>query len=227
MSENTQSETKSRLANRFRGFLPVVVDVETGGFNPKSDALLEMAAVTVRMDEAGWLHRAETYSAHIEPFPGANMDDRSLDFIGLDPYHPFRLALPEREALERIMQPINQQVKQEGCSRAILVGHNPTFDLSFVKAAVDRTRYKKNPFHSFSTFDTVTLGGLVYGQTVLAKIALAAGMEWNGSAAHSAVYDAEQTADLFCLIVNRWKALAEPLPSGQQLPNDGSTASAE
>ena len=199
-------ETHPVIANRFRGFLPVVVDVETAGFNPQTDALLEIAAVTLRMDENGGIHRAETHACHVEPFPGANLEQRALDFTGIDPYHPFRLALPERKALEKVFEPIREDVRRHNCSRAILVGHNPFFDLGFIKAAVDRTRVK-NPFHDFSTFDTVTLGGLAFGQTVLAKAARAAGLDWDGEAAHSAVYDAERTADLFCLIVNRWHEL--------------------
>jgi ribonuclease T len=194
------------IANRFRGFLPVVVDVETAGFNSQTDALLEIAAVTLHMDENGGLHRDQTHACHVEPFPGANLEQRALDFTGIDPYHPFRLALPERKALEKVFEPIRQEVQRHGCSRAILVGHNPFFDLGFIKAAVERTRVK-NPFHAFSTFDTATLGGLAFGQTVLARAARAAGLDWDGEAAHSAVYDAERTADLFCIIVNRWREL--------------------
>lgn len=196
---------KHRIATRFRGFLPVVVDVETAGFNPQTDALLEIAAVTVGMDTSGRLFRYETFSCHIEPFPGANLEQRALEFTGIDPYHPFRLAKKEKEALDYIFTPIREEVKKTGCTRAILVGHNPFFDLGFIKAAVERTNYKKNPFHSFSTFDTATLGGLVYGQTVLARAVQASGIEWDGNQAHSAIYDAERTADLFCNIVNLWQ----------------------
>jgi len=196
-----------QIANRFRGFLPVVVDVETAGFNAATDALLEIAAVTVRMDLDGKLHRDQSFACHVEPFPGANLDQRALEFTGIDPFNPFRMAKPEKEALDRIFTPIQEEVKRHGCTRAILVGHNPFFDLGFIKAAVERTGHKKNPFHTFSTFDTATLGGLAYGQTVLARAAKAAGIEWDGSQAHSALYDAERTADLFCAIVNHWKAL--------------------
>ncbi len=200
-------EEKPRIANRFRGFLPVVVDVETAGFNADTDALLEIAAVTIGMDPSGELHPRQTFAAHVEPFPGANLEQRALEFTGIDPYHPFRLALPEREALEQVLLPVREEVKGQGCSRAILVGHNAFFDLGFLKAAVDRTRFKKNPFHNFSTFDTATLGGLAYGQTVLARAAQAAGINWDNEQAHSAVYDAERTAELFCAIVNRWREL--------------------
>jgi len=193
-----------QIANRFRGFLPVVVDVETAGFNPESDALLEIAAVTVRMDDEGRLYRHVTHACHVEPFPNANLDPRALEFTGIDPYNPFRLAKAEPRALEHIFAPIREEVKAQMCTRAILVGHNPFFDLGFIKAAVERTGNKKNPFHNFSTFDTATLGGLAYGQTVLARAVKAAGLEWDNSQAHSAIYDAERTADLFCAIVNLW-----------------------
>ncbi len=196
-----------QIANRFRGFLPVVVDVETGGFNAETDALLEIAAVTVRMDLNGQLQRDRSFHCHVEPFPGANLEQRALEFTGIDPFNPFRMAKPEKEALESIFLPIQQEVKRLGCTRAILVGHNPFFDLGFIKAAVERTGNKKNPFHSFSTFDTATMGGLAYGQTVLARAARAAGIEWDGTQAHSALYDAERTAELFCAIVNLWKTM--------------------
>ncbi|MEN8169575.1 MAG: ribonuclease T [Pseudomonadota bacterium] len=202
------SETKeTKIANRFRGFLPVVVDVETAGFNAETDALLEIAAVTVRMDDDGRLRRSQTVACHVEPFPGANLEQRALDFTGIDPYNPFRMAKKEKEALEHIFAPIREEVKAQGCTRAILVGHNPFFDLGFLKAAIERTNNKKSPFHSFSSFDTATLGGLAYGQTVLAKACAAAGVEFDSGQAHSAIYDTERTAELFCTIVNRYREL--------------------
>lgn len=195
------------LVHRFRGYLPIVVDIETSGFSPKENALLEIAAVITDMDENGRLCIAETHSSHVKPFPGAKIEPAALSFNKIDPYHPFRFALDEREALQKIFHPIRTAVKRHGCTRAILVGHNPAFDIGFLNAAVARSGIKKNPFHPFSTFDTATLGGLAYGQTVLAKAARAAGLEWDGNRAHSAIYDAEQTARLFCAIVNRWADL--------------------
>jgi len=198
---------KTAIAERFRGFLPVVVDVETAGFNAETDALLEIAAVTLRMDLNGNLQPHETHSAHVKPFPGANLDAAALAFTGIDPHHPFRIDVEEAEAMRKIFAPVRAAVKESGCTRAILVGHNPAFDLSFVKAAVERTQIKRNPFHQFSTFDTATLGGLVYGQTVLARAIAAARIDWDDNEAHSAVYDTEKTAELFCAMVNKWKAL--------------------
>ena len=194
-------------AQRFRGFLPVVVDVETGGFDSERDALLEIAAVVIRMDAEGWVHPEPAVSTHVVPFPGANIDPRALEITGIDPTHPFRAALDEKEALDHIFRPVRKAMREADCQRAILVGHNASFDLSFLNAAIRRTGHKRSPFHLFSCFDTATLAGLAYGQTVLSKAVAAAGFEWNSSEAHSAVYDTEQTARLFCSIVNRWKAM--------------------
>ena len=197
-------EDKMPIARRFRGFLPVVIDVETAGFNAKRDALLEIAAVTLEIDATGTMRRRETIACHVEPFPGANLDQESLEFTGIDPYHPFRMAKPEREALEHIFKPVRRAIKDSGCNRAILVGHNAAFDLAFLNAAVARTSIKRNPFHPFSTFDTVSFAALAYGQTVLARAVKAAGFDWDSEKAHSAVYDTERTADLFCAVINRW-----------------------
>ena len=192
------------IAGRFRGFLPVVVDVETGGFNAATDALLEIAAVLLSVDERGHWVAAETHSCHVQAFPGANIEQAALEFTGIIPDHPLRFALPEREALKKVFEPVRRLVKDSGCTRAILVGHNPSFDLGFINAAVERTGIKRNPFHPFSSFDTATLAGLAYGQTVLSRAVRAAGLEWDERDAHSAIYDAEMTAALFCRIVNLW-----------------------
>lgn len=198
-----------RMSTRFRGFLPVVVDVETGGFDPHRDALLEIAAVIVSMDGRGRITPEPVVSTHVEAFAGSNIDPKSLEITGIDPDQPLRAALPERAALDLIFKPVRAAIKATGCQRAILVGHNAAFDLGFLNAAVRRTGHKRNPFHPFSCFDTATLGGLAYGQTVLSRAVQAAGFEWNANEAHSAVYDAERTAALFCAIVNRWRDLEE------------------
>ena len=195
------------LAERFRGFLPVIVDVETGGFDNRRDALLEIAAVTLRMTDDGLLVPEPVVACNVQPFPGANLEASALAFTGINPDDPERNAVPEAEALAAIFQPVRQRVREEGCKRAILVGHNAFFDLGFVRAAVDRCAIKRDPFHPFSCFDTATLAGLAYGQTVLAKACEAAGIPFDNAHAHSAAYDAERTAELFCGIVNRWKEL--------------------
>lgn len=193
------------MASRFRGFLPVVVDVETGGFEASRHALLEIAAVPIEMDTEGFLYPGETVSVHVEPALGLEIDPKSLEITGIQLDHPFRDAQPERLALDRIFIPVRAAAKRNGCQRAILVGHNAHFDLGFLNAAIARVGHKRSPFHPFSTMDTVTLAGMAYGQTVLAKAVQAAGMPWDSSEAHSAVYDTERTAHLFCAVMNRWK----------------------
>lgn len=200
------------MANRFRGFLPVVIDVETGGFNSATDALLEIAAVTVDFNADAKLDIRESMAYHVAPFEGANIEPASLEVNGIDPHHPLRPALPEQEALARIFKVVRQTMKEAGCKRAVLVGHNAHFDLGFLNAAIARTGIKRSPFHPFSCFDTATLAGVALGQTVLKRAATAAGMSWDNEAAHSARYDTEQTARLFCTIVNRFQPIYENIP---------------
>ena len=190
------------MSKRFRGYLPVVVDVETGGFNETTDALLQIAAVLIDIDDRGQLYCAETVSCHVTPFEGANLEPKSMEINGIDVDHPFRFAVDEKQALPKIFKPVRQAIKNHSCSKAILVGHNEHCDLKFINAAASRSVIKRNPCHPFSTFETVTLAGLAYGQTVLARSIQSAGMEWDSNEAHSAVYDAEMTAMLFCKIVN-------------------------
>lgn len=197
--------TNPTMADRFRGFLPVVVDVETGGFNCKTDALLEIAAVLLDFGDGGILTRGQTFRYHVKPFSGANMEAASLAVNRIDPDHPLRPAIDERDALQRLFRDIRKAVRDDGCSRAILVGHNAAFDLGFLNEAIERSAIKRNPFHPFSCFDTATLCGVAFGQTVLSRAVAAAGFTWDETSAHSAAYDAEMTADLFCEIVNRFQ----------------------
>ncbi|MGM0450744.1 MAG: ribonuclease T [Pseudomonadota bacterium] len=209
-----QTETPTLMQQRFRGFLPVVVDVETGGFNASTDALLEIATVLLEMDEDGWLYPGESIQYNVQPFEGANIEKAALQFTGIEPGNPLRDERPELEAMRGTLQTIRQAVRRNQCKRAVLVGHNATFDLGFVKTAADRQNIKRNPFHPFSTFDTAALAGLALGHTVLAESCRLAGIEFDNKEAHSALYDAEKTAELFCLIVNRWKSLGGwPPPS--------------
>jgi ribonuclease T len=197
------------MRDRFRGFLPVVVDVETGGFNASTDALLEIAAVLLSLDGSGRLVRGATIREHVRPFEGARIDPASLAVNGIDPWHPLRIASTENDALGAVFKEVRQAIRDQDCTRAILVGHNASFDLGFLNAAVARAGIRRNPFHPFSCFDTATLAGVAYGQTVLSRAAQAAGLEWSTEAAHSAAYDAERTADVFCLICNQFQPLYE------------------
>ena len=197
----------SPIASRFRGFMPVIVDVETGGFNCTTDALLEIAAVFVRFNAAGDLEPAGHHRYIVKPFEGSRLDPASLQVTGIDPFHPLRPAIDEGEALRSLFQEVRKEMKPTGCTRAVLVGHNSFFDLQFLNAAVERTGIKRNPFHPFSSFDTATLAGVAFGQTVLSRAVTAAGFEWQDENAHSALYDAEMTARLFCTVVNRFRGV--------------------
>lgn len=217
MSENNSDDYLNfPISQRFRGFLPVVIDIETGGFDCQTDAILEIAATTLTMDEEGVLRIDKTYDYNVEPFEGANLDPAALEFTGIDPHHPFREAEPEEIVFGNLLSAIRKQVKAHNCTRAVLVGHNAHFDHGFLMAAIERCQIKRNPFHPFSVFDTATLSGLAFGQTVLAKTCQAAGIDFNNANAHSAAYDTEKTAELFCLIVNKWKDLG-----GWSLPDVG------
>lgn len=204
---NTE-KVKSKFAQRFRGYFPVVIDVETAGFNSQTDALLELAASVLHLDEdTGDFSIDETIQFNIEPFEGANLEPKALEFTGIDPTNPLRGAIEEDEALKTLFKMVRKKMKAVGCQRAIIVAHNAAFDLGFLNAATERCSIKRSPFHSFVSFDTTTLAGLALGQTVLAKACIAAKIDFNNSEAHSALYDTEKTAELFCHIVNRWNAL--------------------
>ncbi|SUD90351.1 Ribonuclease T [Psychrobacter phenylpyruvicus] len=203
-----------KMADRFRKFLPVVVDVETAGFDAKTDALLELACIPIIMDDQGKFIPGEPLNAHLNPFEGANLEQRALDFTGIDPNNPLRKAIAEEEkpALRRIFKELKAVRKDNDCMKCILVGHNAHFDLSFLNAAIERTNSKNhNPFHQFSVLDTVTLSALAFGQTVLARACKAAGIEFSGTEAHSALYDTQKTAELFCHILNSYPMLTNAL----------------
>lgn len=222
---NTNPE-KSLFSQRFRGYFPVVIDVETAGFNAQTDALLEIAATTLTLDdESGLFSLDETIHFNVDPFEGANLEKAALEFTGIDPTNPLRGAVDEKKAMTDIFKLVRKKMKAAGCQRAIIVAHNAAFDLGFVNAATERCLIKRSPFHPFVSFDTTTLSGLALGQTVLAKACAAANIDFNNNEAHSALYDTEKTAELFCFIVNKWQQLGGwPLVSPEISPEITTTA---
>lgn len=203
------SKTYPSIKQRFRQFLPIVVDIETGGINPQTDALLELAAITLTLDKNGHLTPGDSFHTHIMPFEGANLDPEALAFNKIDPYHPFRDALEEEDALSELFKFVKTAVKKAQCQRGVLVGHNAWFDLLFLNNATKRSELK-SPFHAFTSFDTATLSAVHYGQTVLAKACQSAKVAFNTAEAHSALYDTQKTAELFCKIVNTWRKADTP-----------------
>ena len=195
------------LKKRFRGYFPVVIDVETAGFNAKTDALLEIAAITLKMNDEGELVKDQTFQYNVQPFEGANIEKAAIEFNGIDPFNPLREAVTEQEMVKDLCKHIRKGQKAAECTRSVIVAHNAAFDHGFLTAAIDRANYKRSPFHPFVTFDTTSFAALSLGQTVLAQACIAAGIEFDNKEAHSALYDTDKTADLFCHMVNKWKQL--------------------
>ncbi len=215
---NPKPSTRRRpltLARRFNGFLPIVVDVETGGLEAQTDALLELAAFALQLTPNGQLAPMQQWHYHITPFPGARILPEALACNRIIPDHPFRYAVEEREALREWFTGINALLSSTGCRRAVLVGHNAAFDLNFVQAAAKRCGWRHPPLHPFISFDTTTLGALLLGETVLARLVQKAGLSWDEREAHSALYDAERTSALFCALYGRWHHCQEQLTSRQ------------
>ncbi|MDH2925239.1 RNAse T [Nicoletella semolina] len=207
--EDTSKETidYNLIKHRFRGYLPIVIDIESGGLNANTDALLEIAAISLKMDESGYLCIDQAYHRHIQPFEGANINPDSLKVNRIDIHNPARGAVPEALAVSELFKWVRPLLKQSGCHRAVIVAHNATFDQAFLHAAIKRTGVKRDPFHPFAMLDTATLAGFMYGQTVLVKACQLANIPFDSKQAHSALYDTKCTAELFCTMVNRLKNL--------------------
>ncbi len=194
------------LSTRFRGYLPVVVDLETGGFDAERHAILEMAAVEVRFEE-DHLVPGDHWEQAVTPYAGSHIDPAALKVTGIDPEDPERGDIAEAEAFRELFRRVRRAMKREGCQRAILVAHNAAFDHGFMRLAYARNELNRSPFHPFSFIDTASLAAVAYGHTVLSEACHRAGIPFESSRAHSALYDAGRTAELFCAIVNRWQTL--------------------
>ncbi|NKB99733.1 MAG: ribonuclease T [Pseudomonadales bacterium] len=191
------------LKERFRGYLPVVIDFETGGFDADQNPLLEVACSFL-----GWrdthLFVSETHSWDVEPYPGLTIDPASLKVTGIDLDSRSDSVADEKVVMSEFFKLVRSQMKAVGCHRAVMVAHNAAFDAGFLSAVLKRQNMKRNPFHPFTTIDTATLGAVAFGHTVLSEICQRAGIEFDRDLAHSAKYDAERTAQVFCEIVNTW-----------------------
>ena len=197
------------LKDRFRKFLPVIVDLETGGFDPKKNAILEIAIQLIDENNSK-LILGDSHRYHIKPFEGLKVDKEALEFLRLDLNHPLRSAVDEEYALKELFKIINKHKSKYECSRAILVGHNAFFDHSFLNEACNRNNIKNSPFHPFSLIDTVSLGVLATQQTVLARVCKELDISYINEEAHSAAYDAEVTAQVFCKIINDYDSFIKP-----------------
>ncbi len=194
-------QKNKQLHEKFRGFYPVVIDMETTGFNSKTNAILEICAINIDMFN-GILKPNEIFHCHISPFKNSILLKKNLDFNNINPYNPLRFAISENKAIEDLFTFSFNSKKKYKCNKCVLVGHNASFDLSFLNSLIKRIKNNKNPFHTFTNFDTATLSALKYNQTVLAKATKIAKIKFNAKQSHSALYDAKKTAELFCKIIN-------------------------
>ena len=191
------------MRTRFRGFLPVVIDLETGGFDKDAHAVLQIAAVSLAWS-ADRLSIDQVRGWNVIPHPDTRVEEESLRITRIDLADPGRDALIEEEAVRELFRFVRREVRRNGCERAVLTAHNAHFDHGFVTSAAERNGVKRNPFHPFTVIDTASLAAVAYGHTVLSEACARAGIEFEGGRAHAARYDAEATAKLFCLIVNGW-----------------------
>ena len=120
----------SEMSARFRGFLPVVIDLETGGFDKDVHAVLQIAAVSLGRSD-GWLDIEEIQSWNVIPHPGTRVEDASLKITGIDLADPDRDALSEEEAVRALFRFVRREVRRNGCERAVLTAHNAHFDHGF------------------------------------------------------------------------------------------------
>ena len=189
------------LNARFRGYLPVVIDVETGGFDRSRHALLQIAIVLL-----GWeddrLYPANTHVWDLIPHADMDVEDASLQVTGIDLTDPDREAISEGDALQECFRVVRRAVRDANCQRAIVTAHNGHFDHGFLTTGGERNNIKRNPFHPFSVIDTASLAAVAVGHTVLSEACARAGIDFDEDNAHSARYDAEITAALFCSIFN-------------------------
>ena len=201
----TTDHQKHPMSTRFRGYYPIVVDVETGGLEPDKNAVLQIAAFSLSLDEQGKAFIDDQYLVDVAPDESTTIVAEALKINKIDLDKHALTAIAEHKAIRGLFQFARRAIKKHHCHRGILVGHNANFDLAFISAAAARHGIKRNPFHPFSVMDTVALAGLAYGQTVLKVAAQKAGLEFDDKKAHSAEYDARITAELFCKIHNGFK----------------------
>jgi ribonuclease T len=192
-----------KFSDRFRGYLPVVVDLETGGFSNTVNPILELACTFLQWQDDE-ISLGDQHCWNVTPFANSEIDPASLRITGIDLDDPDRQHFDEKVVLGEFFKLVRTKMKADGCHRAIMVAHNASFDQGFINTSCIRTGIKRSPFHPFSSLDTASLAAVAYGHTVLSESCRRAGLAFDASKAHSAAYDAERTAQLFCHMVNGW-----------------------
>ena len=87
------------LSERFRGYLPVVLDLETGGFDHQVNPILELACCFVQMQDDRLSIKGQE-SWNVQPVDGMVVEPASLKVTGIDLDDPHRDAMDEASVLK-------------------------------------------------------------------------------------------------------------------------------
>ena len=155
----------------------VVFDLETTGFSPVNDRIIEIGAV--KIEDGKIVERFSEFVNPLRPIPFRIEQLTSInDSMVMD-------AEPIEEVLPRFLA---------FCGGAPLVGHNVSFDISFIEENCDRMRIA----HDFTTVDTVTLARFLLPNLARFKLdQVAKALNVPIGHHHRAVDDAECTAGIF------------------------------
>lgn len=155
----------------------VVFDIETTGFSPVNNRIIEIGAVKVAKGEI-----VDRFSTFVNPDVPIPFEIEKLTSIndGMVMDAPFiEQVLPEFLAF---------------CGDAVLVAHNASFDMSFIKENALRQKIKKK----FTYVDTVGIARILLphqAKHTLDAVAKTMGVSLENH--HRAVDDAEATAEIF------------------------------
>ncbi|MCI8738164.1 MAG: PolC-type DNA polymerase III [Lachnospiraceae bacterium] len=155
----------------------VVFDIETTGFSPVNDRIIEIGAVKVREGKiterfSAFVNPGKPIPFRIEQLTGIN-DAMVLDAPGIE------------EVLPRFL---------DFCGDAVLAAHNAGFDMSFIKENVRRAGILKE----FTYLDTMGIARLLLpGQAKHTLDAVAKTLHISLENHHRAVDDAECTAEMY------------------------------
>ncbi len=192
-------------SRRFRGFLPVVIDVETGGFHLAAPTRCwRSPPSSSRWTTPAGCAAARRMRFTCKPFEGARLDPVSLEVNGIDPWHPLRPAIDEADALQRLFREIRTAIR----AHALPARHSrrATTRPSIWASSTRRSSAPASSAIRFIRSRASTprrSAASALGQTVLRARRAAGGHRMGSAAARTrAAYDAERTADLFCHICN-------------------------
>ena len=163
----------------------VVFDIETTGFSPVNNRIIEIGAVKVS---------------------GGGISDRFSSFVNPDVPIPFEIEKLTGINDSMVMgAPFIEEVLPEFlafCKDAVLVAHNANFDMSFIK----ENALRQNIRRQFTYVDTVGIARILLphqAKHTLDAVAKTMGVSLENH--HRAVDDAEATAEIFVKFISLLK----------------------